>query len=188
MRKADAEQEALAALDRGDTRAALEALMRAYKAPVFRYCRRMLGDDALAEDVAQRAFIQAFSDLPRFSRRSSLHTWLFSIAQHRCLDASKARRRSENLFAQPGELPERPDSSESAELRIDRGSVQRALGECLGALAPAARSAVVLRYTQGFSYQEMALLSGEKAGTLQARVARSMPELQRCLKARGVAP
>jgi len=108
----------------------------------------MLGDDALAEDVAQQAFIQAFSDLPRFSRRSSLHTWLFSIALHRCLDASKARRRSENLFAQPGELPDPPGSSESAELRADRSSVQRALDACLSRLAPAARSAVALRYTQ----------------------------------------
>lgn len=186
--KADVEQEALAALDRGDTRAALEVLMRAYKAAVFRFCRRMLGDDALADDVRQQTFIQAFSDLPRFSRRSSLRTWLFSVARHRCLDASKIRQRSQQLFLHPGDLPDQPDGSESAEHRVQRGSVQRAIDACLNELTPATRAAVVLRYVQNFSYEEMAVACGEKAGTLQARVARSMPLLQQCLEAKGVTP
>jgi DNA-directed RNA polymerase specialized sigma24 family protein len=46
----------------------------------------------------------------------------------------------------------------------------------------------VLRYVQNFSYEEMAVICGEKAGTLQARVARSMPLLQKCLEAKGVTP
>ena len=181
----DVEQEALAALDRDDRRQALNLLMSHYGDAVYSFCRRHLRDETLAEDVHQQCFVQAWEDLPRFSRRSSLKTWLFSIANHRCMDAAKSRRRLWNRIESPAVLPEAEDPSPRAEEVLQGNMVGRALNECLKVLAPAAQTAVTLRYTEGFTYEQMAVICGEKAGTLQARVARSMPALRNCLEARG---
>jgi RNA polymerase sigma factor (sigma-70 family) len=184
----DPEEEALEALARGDRDGALSLLMDAYGAGLYRYCRQMIPQDGLAEDVHQTVFVQAYEALERFSRRSTLRTWLYGIARHRCLDALKARRRHRARFEAPGELPEPPQEVATPEEQAASGDRARALERCLAGLAPKVRSAVVLRFQEGFSYGEMAALCRERAPTLQARVARALPALRRCLEQMGLAP
>lgn len=180
------EEEALEALERRDYEAALTVLMSAYGGPLYRYCRHMMGDDARAEDVHQMTFVQAYQALPGFVHRSTLRTWLYGIARHRCLDALKVGRRRQARFKLVGDLPESADPAAGAEERLAARDRSRLLARCLRVLAPKARSAVLLRYQEGLSYPEMAALSRERAPTLQARVARALPALRRCLEAAGV--
>lgn len=184
----DPERAALAALDRGSPDEALAILMRAYGTAVYRYCRQMVTDDDLAQEVHQMTFVQAHEGLGRFARRSSLRTWLFGIARHRCLDFLKMHRRRHKRFGPIEEAPDLPEPASSAEDRLSERSVARILESCLRGLAPRVRAAVLLRYQQGLSYPEIARLSNEKAPTLQVRVARALPLLRRCLEEKGVAP
>ena len=184
----DTERAALAALDRGSPDEALAILMRAYGTGVYRYCRQMVTDDDLAQEVHQMTFVQAHEGLARFARRSSLRTWLFGIARHRCLDILKMHRRRHKRFGPIEEAPDLPEPASSAEDRLSERSVARVLESCLRGLAPRVRAAVLLRYQQGLSYPEIARLSNEKAPTLQVRVARALPLLRRCLEEKGVAP
>ncbi|HVK75420.1 MAG TPA: RNA polymerase sigma factor [Kofleriaceae bacterium] len=180
-----ADDDVLAALDRGDVRGAVGLLMSRYGAGVYRYCRQMVGDDVLADDVQQQVFVQAFRDLARFERRSSLRTWLFGIARHRALDAIKIEGRRGRRFPldeQPGVEDEAADAS--ALEKISQAEMVRALERCLEELAPAAKSAVLLRFREEFRYEEMAIMAGEKPGTLQARVARALPVLRKCIERR----
>jgi len=184
----DPESEALAALDRGRLEEALAVLMRAYGDAVYRLCRQMMGDEDLAQEVHQMTFVQAYESLPRFARRSSLRTWLFGIARHRCLDLLKTARRRNRRFGPIEETLEPPAPEGSAEDRLAERSVSRALGDCLRGLAPRVRATVLLRFQQGLSYPEIARLSDEKAPALQVRVARALPLLRRCLEEKGMAP
>ncbi|HEX9731227.1 MAG TPA: RNA polymerase sigma factor [Thermoanaerobaculia bacterium] len=184
----DPERRALAALDRADPRAALAVLMEAYGTPLYRFCRQLVGDDALAEDVLQMTFVQAHDGLPRFARRSSLSTWLFGIARHRCLDALKAARRRRARFQLVADPPEAPDGGAAADERLAARSLRGALRRCLDKLAPAVRTAVLLRFQEDLSYPEMALVCGARPPALQARVARALPALRRCLESEGVRP
>ena len=184
----DPERAALAALDRGSPDEALAILMRAYGTAVYRYCRQMVTDDDLAQEVHQMTFVQAHEGLVRFARRSSLKTWLFGIARHRCLDLLKMHRRRHKRFGPIEEAPDLPEPASSAEDRLSERSVARVLESCLRGLAPRVRTAVLLRYQQGLSYPEIARLSNEKAPALQVRVARALPLLRRCLEEKGVAP
>ena len=184
----DPERAALAAVERGDADAALDLLMRAHGAAVYRYCRQMTGDDELAEEVLQMTFVQAHEGLTGFARRSSLRTWLFGIARHRCLDLLKMDRRRRRRFGPLDEAPDRPQPGGGAEERLAARARARALAVCLRALAPRARAAVLLRFQQGLSYPEIARLSNEKAPALQVRVARALPVLRRCLEEKGMAP
>src|SRR5687767_9956441 len=83
------EHELLAAIAAGDTGAAIRIAMQTYGDAVYRYCRQMIKDATRADDVHQQVFIEAYRDLGRFAGRSSVRTWLFGIARHRCLDALK---------------------------------------------------------------------------------------------------
>lgn len=181
------EPEILAALDGADPDHALDLLMHAYGRSLYRYCRQMLPDADLADEVHQMTFVQAYEGLFRFARRSSLRTWLFGIAHHRCLDAIKIARRRERRFELRAELPDRPVPAVNAEERLTALSRLRDLGRCLRELAPRARNAVLLRFQEGITYEEMARLSGERPATLQARVARALPVLRRCLERKGEA-
>jgi RNA polymerase sigma factor (sigma-70 family) len=184
----DPERDALAALDRGRFEEALAVLMRTYGSAVYRYCRQTVGDDDLAQEVHQMTFVQAYEGLPRFSRRSSLRTWLFGIARHRCLDLLKISRRRRKRFGPIEDTFEPPAPDRSAEDRLADRSRAGALADCLRALAPHVRDTVLLRFQQNLSYPEIAALSDEKAPALQVRVARALPLLRRCLEKKGMAP
>lgn len=172
-------------LERRDERGALTALMARYGVPVYRFCRQMLRDETLADDVHQQVFVQAYRDLPRFERRSALRTWLFGIARHRCLDAIKIEGRRGRRFPLEDEAGEDDASAGPSVVdRIAAAEMADALEHCLDELAPATKSAVLLRFREGLGFDEMAVLADEKAGTLQARVARALPVLRKCLERR----
>lgn len=182
------ESEVLSALERGDHTAALRLLMRDHGTAVYRYCRQMVEDADLADEAHQMTFVQAYEGLPQFAGRSSLRTWLFGIARHRCLDLLKIHRRRRKRFPLMDELPDQPAPVETIEEHLTGRSRISALGQCLRELAPHIRTAVLLRFQQGVTYEEMAVLEGERPATLQARVARALPVLRRCLERKGAAP
>lgn len=182
----DPEHEILVALDRGDSKEALTLLMNLYGEPLYRFCRQMVSDEELAQDVHQMTFVQAYESLASFARRSSLRVWLYSIARHRALDALKILRRRRARFDAVETLPEPAAPQPDADERLAARGLRRALAQCLDALAPRAKMAVLLRFQEEISYVEMARLLSERAATLQARVARAMPVLRRCLEERGM--
>jgi len=178
----------LQALDAKDYRRALRLLMAAYGNSVYSYCGRILGSVPQVDDVHQLVWIQAYEALPTFARRSSLRTWLFGIANHRCLDAIKAYRRlRKRVVADGTQLPEAPPArTPSAERKFDHAIVTAALDDCLARLPTSIRMALLLRFHEGFTFEEMSAITSEKAGTLQARVSRAMPLLKDCLSGKGI--
>jgi RNA polymerase sigma-70 factor (ECF subfamily) len=157
--------------------------MRAYGAAVYRYCRLMIGDATRADDVHQQVFVEAHRDLQRYAGRSSLKSWVFGIARHRCLDAIKSDRRWTDRH-EPESPNEHVDPTPLAGDAIDDARLVDALARCLDTLAPATRMAVLLRYQEGFSFEEMGRICRERAGTLQQRVARALPVLRACIEKR----
>jgi RNA polymerase sigma factor (sigma-70 family) len=176
----DADAARLAAA--GDAAGAIRLLMQRHGDAVYRFVRNALRDDARADDVHQRIFIEAYRDLPRFGGRSSLRTWLFAIARYRVIDAAKVRTREEGR-ASGDDGADAPDLRPSPGEQIDDARLRRALAGCLDQLGEHIRTAVLLRYQQGFSFEEMGEIMREKAGTLQARVARALPVLRACIEA-----
>lgn len=157
--------------------------MQRHGAAVFRYCREALRDKALAEDVHQQVFIAAFRDLPRFSARSTVRTWLYAIARHRVLDAVKSRRRAQSRV-EGEDASHVVDPQPAPGDRLDDARLYEALIACLQKAAPHVLTALLLRFQQGFTFEEMAEVCREKPGTLQAQVARALPALRTCIEAR----
>jgi RNA polymerase sigma-70 factor (ECF subfamily) len=173
----DPDEDVLVLVTGGNHKLALQRLMQRHGAAVYRYCLIAVGDAALADDVHQQVFIEAFRDLPRFARRSTLRTWLLGIARHRVLDAAKRRRRARN-HVETARAADLPDLAPSAGDGLDDAELRAALASCVAQLEEPARTAVLLRYQQTLTYEEMAVICGEKPGTLQARVSRALRRLR----------
>jgi RNA polymerase sigma-70 factor (ECF subfamily) len=180
---ADPDSDVVALVANQDMTGAIQRLMQRYGTTVYRYCREALRDAALAEDVQQQVFIAVFRDLPRFAGRSSVRTWLFSIARHRVLDAAKSRRRVQSHL-DVDDATRIPDLRPSAGESLDDARLRAALVACLDKLPPRLITALLLRFQQGFSFEDMAGICHEKAGTLQAQVARALPALRTCIEER----
>ena len=178
-----AEDDVDEAVSSGDRQRAFTLLMSRYGDQVYRYAIAMTGEGQLAEEVRQQVFVEAYRDLPRFAGRAPVRAWLLGIVRHRCLDALKASRRWGLRYKNEPSLDHVLDETEVGD-QIDRRRTARLLADCLATLAPAAREAVVLRYQQELSYDEVAEVTGERPGTLQQRVARALPVLQKCIEAR----
>ena len=82
----------LAAFAVGDEEAGA-AFVRRYQRRVFGLARSIVGDRALAEDLAQEAFVRAWRHASSYDpRRGSVNAWLLTIARNVALDARRSRR------------------------------------------------------------------------------------------------
>ena len=77
---------------RGDERA-FNLIVRAYETPVYNYVLRLVGDQALAEDLTQGVFLRVYQGLPKFSLRCRFTTWLFQVTKNRVLDELRANEK-----------------------------------------------------------------------------------------------
>ncbi len=165
------ERLAVSAAD-GDPLAAA-ALVRATQSEVWRLCAA-LGTRDTADDLTQETYLRAFGSLHRFEGRSSLRTWLLSIARRVCADAVRARRRRLTLVrAEPADL----ETSDGA----DRVGEQAAVRDLLARLDRDRREAFVLTQLLGLSYAEAAEVAGCPVGTIRSRVARARADLVEAL-------
>jgi RNA polymerase sigma-70 factor (ECF subfamily) len=169
-------------LAQGDSRAALEALVRGYQHLIVRHCTAVLGDAGHGEEVAQEVFLGAYAALARFRREASLRTWLLAIARKQCLKALRDRRRRQRLaeerrreIASGAHRTPTDPSEEDPEARRQR--VQQALDR----LEPSARTVLVLRYETGLSLVEMAHVVGRSPATVRRQLTQALQQLRTVL-------
>jgi RNA polymerase sigma-70 factor (ECF subfamily) len=145
---------------------------------------RLLGEREQAKDACQEAFLRAFKSLGTYRIVESFTSWIGRIVANVCCDHAKKR---EYGYTDPQVLEQMPapdtDSAEDIVLRQQRrGLVDRALKT----LAPAERSALVLRDLEGMSTDEAAQVLGPKPGTVRANVSSARAKIknycQRVLK------
>jgi RNA polymerase sigma-70 factor, ECF subfamily len=170
----DLERLAAAAVD-GDPLAAA-ALVRATQSDVWRLCAA-LGDRQSADDLTQETYLRAFGSLHRFEGRSSLRTWLLSIARRVCADAVRSRRRRRlTLVREDAELEALGAGSDA-----DQVGEGAAVVDLLARLDPDRREAFVLTQLLGLPYAEAAEVAGCPVGTIRSRVARARADLVEAL-------
>lgn len=161
-------------------------LVEAYQRPVFNLTCRMLGNYEEAEDAAQETFLRAFSKLKQYNPSHKFSTWLFSIANHHCID--RLRRRKVTLVpVDEGPIAHTLQSgpigpAEAALAREQSEEMQRILNQ----LDPDYRTPMILRYWYDYSYQEIAETMGISLGAVKSRLFRARQKLADCYQAEQV--
>jgi RNA polymerase sigma-70 factor (ECF subfamily) len=165
-----------AAAAEGDPLAAA-AFVRATQSDVWRLCTA-LGDRDTTEDLAQETYLRAFAALPGFEGRSSVRTWLLSIARRVCADAVRSRRRRRVTLVREDVELEALAPADGAD-RPAEGSI---VADLLLRLDPDRREAFVLTQLLGLPYAEAAAVVDCPVGTIRSRVARARADLVAALE------
>jgi RNA polymerase sigma-70 factor (ECF subfamily) len=163
---------------RGD-RAAAVKLIELFYERIYAFLRRLAANEADGADLTQRTFGRVWQALPTFAGRSSVSSWMHSIAYHVYVDWRRADRhtepRSHEWWAArpatepwPDEIVALADSAAAV-----YGSVEK--------LEPDLRHTVQLHYYQNLTLQETADAMGVASSTVKYRLRQALTELQRKL-------
>lgn len=165
---------------RGGDGHAFEQIVRAHDQALFAHAVSRLGDVQAAEDAVQETFVRAYRALPHFSGDFHLRAWLHRILTNVCHDEGSRRQRDSLLFQRVSSRE--VGGAEPADVDIERLDVSRdAVARALGQLSESYREALVLRYVDELSYEEVAAATGVTEGNARVRVMRGRLALKRAM-------
>lgn len=150
----------------------------AHAAPAFGLALRLLGDQAVAEDVVQEAFLSAWRQAARFDPgRGSLRAWLLTIVHHRAVDQQRRQSRTVPVSGDDAGLIQQPAASETfqeAMSSVTAASVRQALA----GLPREQQQCLELAYFGGLPHGEIATRLGLPLGTVKGRIRLAMVKLR----------
>ena len=165
---------------------AFAALVEKYKDPVYNVAYRMLGNAAEAEDVAQEAFVRAYTQLRTYKDTHRFSTWLLSIASHLSIDQLRRRR----FLALPLDnvpfLEWIADLGAGPEQAAVQGETSDEMQRLLQQLPPKYRAVLILRYWHDLSYEEIAGVLHLTPALVKARLHRARELVARRMRAQGI--
>jgi len=174
----------LAGMAHGDEKAGLE-FVRRYQRRVFGLALSMLGDAALAEDVAQEALVRAWRHAPVYDpRRGAVSTWVLTIGRNLTIDALRMRRAvptdPDDLIGL-GLLSNEP-SPDAAAVSSDAA---HSLRLALAGLRAEQRRALVLAYFYGMTAAEVGEAEQIPLGTAKTRIRAGLKHLRETMTSEG---
>ncbi len=143
---------------------AFSILVLAHREAVMNMVYRMCGDQQLAEDATQEAFIRCWQNLPRYQAMASFRAWLFRIALNAAYDT--LRREKNNINIDDFQIGEESKVEQMVEKEQDRIQLQKAVLR----LPSASRIVIILREYEQMSYQEIAETLEIPIGTVMSRL------------------
>lgn len=159
----------MAAVAKGDQRAFGELYDR-YASRVYGLIRRVVRAPAIAEEVAQEVFVEAWRQARRFDAdRGAAVTWLMTMAHRRAVDRVRSEQASRDREgrSQDRQVERAFDqTAEAAETNLERERVRAALAE----LTPLQREAIEIAYYGGNTYRETADIVDAPLGTVKTRL------------------
>lgn len=158
----------------GDPAAYGELVLR-HQSAVRQFLRHLArGDAALADDLAQDTFVQAYRSLAGFRGESGFRTWLLGIAHNRWRNARRQQR--PQLPLDDPRVPESsvPAAAANSDLRHD-------LAAALRQLSPDEQTVLHLGYQQGLTHPEIATLLDLPLGTVKTHLTRGKAKLRELL-------
>ena len=158
---------------------AFRVLFEAHKDRVYSIALRYSGDPSAAMDIAQDTFLKLLSSIQNFRGAASFDSWLYRIVVNACLDHQRSGRRVAPFL--DGLLDAVAAPAESILTRLVRNEQEQTVQEIVARLAPEQRIVVVLRYTEGLSYDQIAEIVGCSPGTVASRLNRAHKILERRL-------
>lgn len=168
---------------------AFNRLVLAYQDALFNTALRILGDEDMAADATQEAFVSAFRAIKSF-RGGSFKAWLLRTVTNACYDELRRLKRRPTTPLEPdredGDEIDSPrwlaDPSLSPEQELEADELEHAIQHCLQALPVEFRSVVVLADIQGLDYKEVSSATRVPLGTIKSRLARARLRLRECLQ------
>ncbi len=143
---------------------------------IYRLAYRMTGDDDLAQEFTQEAFIRAFEKLKQFRGEAALATWLHSIAVSVVYNGMRKVKRLNQRHVDLKET-----HSVGTELGGADPDLKERLAAAIGNLPWGYRTVFVMHDIEGYKHEEIAAALGVQAGTSKAQLSRARARLREAL-------
>jgi RNA polymerase sigma-70 factor, ECF subfamily len=173
----DDSDEALMARVAGGDERAFQLLSRRHLPAMLGLARRILGNAAEAEDVAQEAFMRVWTHAPRWQPLAQFRTWLTRVVINLCLD--RKRRAPWVELETAGEIA---DPARDAGEKAEDDERERMLAAAIEKLPVRQRSAIVLTYGDGMSNAQVADILDTSVSAVETLLVRAKQNLRRALE------
>ena len=177
----------------GDLRA-FEELVVIYQDKIVTLSYYLTGNQADAQDLAQEVLVQAYTKLRSFRQEADLGTWLHRITVNLWSNMQR-RQKFPNLLSlddpvQTGEgkfsrTVASDDPEGDPEEAFEGKELQESVRQALRSLSEEYRIVLVLREIEGYSYEEIAKITGCSLGTVKSRMNRARQALREKIEVRG---
>jgi RNA polymerase sigma-70 factor (ECF subfamily) len=167
------ESRVVAAAVGGDERA-FRTLVELHYDGCLRYAMRMLHNRSDAEDVVQETFVRVYRGLGSYREQGRFRGWLYRILVNQCRSANGNAGHKAVLVS--------ADDAPESDLVSASGPALSDIELALASLAPLLREAFILKFVEGWSYEEMKKLTGASESALKMRVARAKDALREQLR------
>jgi RNA polymerase sigma factor (sigma-70 family) len=164
---------------------AYDELVKRYQERIYATIYHMTSNHEDANDLAQDAFIKAFSALKSFKGGSTFYTWLYRIAVNKTINFLKQRKNKYHLSLNDLDFNAENDpdlvaliSHKTPQRDAGLSELQKKLNEALLKLSEPHRIVVVLHDVQGQSHDEIAEIMGCNIGTVRSRLFYARQQLQ----------
>jgi len=171
----DSDEALMARVARGDERA-FQLLARRHLPAMVGLARRILGNSAEAEDVAQEALLRVWTNAPRWRPLALFRTWLTRVVVNLCLD--RKRRTPWVELEAAGDIV---DPAPTAGDKAESDERERMVASAIDKLPERQRSAIVLTYSEGMSNAEVADILDTSVSAVETLLVRGKQNLRRTL-------
>lgn len=165
-------------------------LVLRHQQPLFNYLGRLVGERETAMDFTQEVFLRAFAKLESFRPDYKFTTWLYRIASNYVIDHWRKKKipclsldRPSGPDGKSGRC-EAIDPSPPVAAGLEKAELKKRIERGLERLTPELRELFVLRHVSGFSYEEIAEIKRQPAGTVKSRVFQAKETLRRMMEER----
>ena len=161
---------------------AFDELIRRWHEPLWKYARRLTGDDDAAAETVQEAWLRVLRGIARLRDPERLRAWLFGITRRVVMDRLRAS------YSEPPMVPIEDVDLGSADDARDLADDLNAMQEELARLPLLEREVLVLFYLRELTLPELAEVLGVPVGTIKSRLFRARHSLRRQMEEKGMQP
>jgi RNA polymerase sigma-70 factor (ECF subfamily) len=162
---------------------ALRALYARHQGRVFRFVLRLVKRDAVAEELTNEVFLEAWRNAGTFEGKASASTWLLSIAHHRAVSSLRKRRELAWNEEAAAEIADTDDNPEVVAQKADKSVLLR---RAMDQLSPEHREIIDLVYYHEMSIAEVSEVIAIPENTVKTRMFYARKRLSEILKTAGV--
>lgn len=167
----------------GGDRDAFAELYRRLQRPLFGYLMKLVRDREMVEDVLNETLMEVWRQAARFEGRSSVNTWVFSIAHHRAVSRLRKKRETALDEEQAAAIE---DEGPTPDMNAESKDMSRLLAKLMEQLSFEHREILHLAYFQEFSVQEIADALDLPPNTVKTRMFYARQRLKVLLEQSGV--
>lgn len=154
-----------------------------YLKPIYNFSYRIVGDKAIAEDIAQDTFIKVWNNLKKYKKNSNFRSWIFSIAHNTAIDY--LRKNKEVVFSDFNDMENQTtfeddlaDPSPLISEELERVENVIELENALKLLSPVHREILLLYHTEDMTFNEIGEIFQKPLNTVKSQYRRALLKLK----------